>query len=43
MQTLDHSLLGLVIAKTIELPEAIPHARNVHEMRAKAMAAGIDI
>ena len=43
MQTLDQSLLGLVIAKSIELPEAIPHARNVHDMRAKAMAAGIEI
>jgi twitching motility protein PilT len=43
MQTLDQSLLKLVVDKTIELPEAIPHARNVHEMRAKAMAAGIQI
>jgi twitching motility protein PilT len=43
MQTLDSSLLKLVIDHSIELPIAIPHARNVHEMRAKAMAAGIQI
>jgi hypothetical protein len=27
----------------VDLPEAIPFARNVHDMRAKAMAAGIQI
>jgi Tfp pilus assembly ATPase PilU len=43
MQTFDQSLLKLVIDKSIELPVAIPHARNIHEMRAKAMAAGIQI
>jgi len=43
MQTLDQSLLKLVIDRSIELPAAIPHARNVHEMRAKAMAAGVQI
>jgi twitching motility protein PilT len=41
MQTMDASLLKLVIDRSIELPTAIPFARNVHEMRAKAMAAGI--
>jgi twitching motility protein PilT len=43
MQTFDQALLKLVIEKSIELPVAVPHARNVHEMRAKAMAAGIQI
>jgi twitching motility protein PilT len=43
MQTFDQSMLKLVVARAIELPTAIPHARNVHEMRAKAMAAGISI
>lgn len=43
MQTFDQSLLKLVIEKSVELPVAIPHARNIHEMRAKAMAAGIQI
>jgi twitching motility protein PilT len=43
MQTFDAALLKLVIERSVELPVAIPHARNVHEMRAKAMAAGIQI
>lgn len=43
MQTIDQALLKLVLARSIELPVAVPHARNVHEMRAKAMAAGIQI
>lgn len=43
MQTLDAALLKLVVERSVELPVAIPHARNVHEMRAKAMAAGIQI
>jgi twitching motility protein PilT len=41
MQTMDASLLKLVIDKSIDLPAALPFARNVHELRAKAMAAGI--
>jgi twitching motility protein PilT len=43
MQTIDQALLKLVLAKSIEMPVAVPHARNVHEMRAKAMAAGVQI
>jgi hypothetical protein len=43
MQTMDASLLKLVVDRMVELPEAIPFARNVHDMRAKAMAAGIQI
>ncbi len=43
MQTFDQSLLKLVVADVIELPVALPYARNVHEMRAKAMSAGIQI
>jgi twitching motility protein PilT len=43
MQTFDQALLKLVIEKSVDLPVAVPHARNVHEMRAKAMAAGIQI
>jgi twitching motility protein PilT len=43
MQTMDASLLKLVVDRSIELPTAIPYARNVHEMRAKAMAAGIQL
>jgi len=43
MQTMDAALLRLVIEKSIELPVAVPYARNVHELRAKAMAAGIQL
>ncbi len=43
MQTFDQALLKLVVERAIDLPVAVPHARNVHEMRAKAMAAGIQI
>ncbi|MGH8952922.1 MAG: type IV pilus twitching motility protein PilT [Acidimicrobiia bacterium] len=43
MQTMDASLLKLVVDRSVELPAAIPFARNVHEMRAKAMAAGIQL
>ena len=43
MQTMDAALLRLVIEKSIELPAAVPYARNVHELRAKAMAAGIQL
>jgi twitching motility protein PilT len=43
MLTFDQALLKLVIEKAVDLPVATPFARNVHEMRAKAMAAGIQI
>jgi twitching motility protein PilT len=43
MQTMDAALLRLVVEKSVDLPMAIPYARNVHEMRAKAMAAGIPL
>jgi len=43
MQTFDQSLFKLVTANMAELPAVLPFARNVHEMRAKAMAAGIQI
>jgi twitching motility protein PilT len=43
MQTMDAALLKLVIDRSVDLPAAIPHARNVHEVRAKAMAAGIQL
>jgi twitching motility protein PilT len=43
MQTMDAALLRLVVDKSVDLPMAIPYARNVHEMRAKAMAAGIPL
>lgn len=43
MQTFDQSLLKLVLDNVVELPMALPYARNGHEMKAKAMAAGVQI
>lgn len=43
MQTFDQVMLKLVVDRVIELPTAIPHSRNEHEMKAKALAAGISI
>ena len=43
MQTFDQAMLNLVVSHTVELPVVLPHLRNVHEVRAKAMAAGIEI
>lgn len=42
MQTFDQSVLNLVMQRTVSLPVALPNVRNVHEIRAKAMEAGID-
>ena len=43
MQTFDQAILKLVVERVVDVPTAIPHTRNVHEMRAKALAAGIQI
>jgi Tfp pilus assembly ATPase PilU len=43
MQTFDQSLLKHVVDRTVEIDSALPHARNSHEMKAKAQAAGISI
>lgn len=43
MQTFDQSLLKHVVDRTVEIDSALPHARNSHEMQAKALAAGISI
>lgn len=43
MQTFDQAMLKLVTAQQVDLPAVIPYVRNVHELRAKAMAAGIAI
>lgn len=43
MQTFDQALLKHVVDRSVDLERAIPHARNVHEMKAKAQAAGISI
>ena len=41
MHTLDSSLLEHVVAGTVELDIALTLARNKHELRAKALAAGV--
>jgi twitching motility protein PilT len=41
MQTFDQALLKHVVERTVEITAVLPHVRNTHEIRAKAMAAGI--
>lgn len=41
MQTFDQSILKLVLGKQVELTTALPHVRNSHDLRAKAMEAGL--
>lgn len=41
MQTFDQALLKHVVEKSVAIDRALPHARNSHEMKAKALAAGI--
>jgi twitching motility protein PilT len=43
MQTFDQALLGHVVSRTIDLGSVLPYARNTHEIRAKAMSAGLSI
>lgn len=41
MQTFDQALLKYVVDRTVEIDVVLRHVRNTHELRAKAMAAGI--
>ena len=43
MQTFDQALLNRVIERSVEIETALPYARNTHEMKAKALAAGISV
>lgn len=43
MQTFDQALLNHVVAGSVQLDAVLPYARNTHEIRAKAQAAGITI
>lgn len=43
MQTFDQALLKHVVDRTVDIGVVLRHARNTHELRAKAMAAGIAI
>ena len=43
MQTFDQALLKHIVDRTVEIDSALSHARNSHEMKAKAQAAGISV
>jgi len=43
MQTFDQALLKHIVDHTVEIDTALPHERNSHEMKAKALAAGISV
>ncbi len=43
MQTFDQAALNLLVNRAVELSSVLPHVRNVHEVKAKAMAAGIEV
>ncbi len=43
MQTFDQALLDHVVGGSVNLDSVLPHVRNPHEVRAKALAAGISI
>ncbi|MGH8945660.1 MAG: type IV pilus twitching motility protein PilT [Acidimicrobiia bacterium] len=43
MQTFDQALLGHVVNRTIDIGAVLPYARNTHEIRAKALSAGLSI
>ncbi len=43
MQTFDQALLNHVLGGTVNLDAALPFVRNTHEVKAKAMAAGISV
>ncbi len=43
MQTFDQALLDLVKRRRVAVMAALPHVRNSHEFRAKAMEAGVEV
>lgn len=43
MQTFDQALLNHVLGGSVGIDAALPYVRNTHEVRAKAMAAGISV
>ncbi len=43
MQTFDQALLEHVVGRAVEVEAVLPYARNTHELRAKAMASGVEI
>jgi Tfp pilus assembly ATPase PilU len=43
MHTFDQTLQSLVLSKRISVRSAIPHVRNPHELRARALEAGLEL
>lgn len=43
MQTFDQAILKHVVDQNVNIDAALIHARNTHEVKAKAMAAGVSI
>ena len=43
MQTFDQALLEHVVGRVVAVETVLPYARNAHELRAKAMAAGVSV
>lgn len=41
MQTFDQSILKLVLSRHVDVSVALPHVRNGHQLRAKALEAGL--
>jgi twitching motility protein PilT len=41
MQTFDQSILRLVLDRRVDVSVALPHVRNSHHLRAKAIEAGL--
>jgi twitching motility protein PilT len=43
MHTFDQTLQGLVLSRRITVRSALPHVRNQHELRARALEAGLEV
>ena len=43
MHTFDQTLQTLVLSRRISVRSALPHARNPHELRARALEAGLEL
>jgi Tfp pilus assembly ATPase PilU len=43
MQTFDQALLNHVLGGMVGLEAVLPHVRNGHEIKAKALAAGVTV
>jgi twitching motility protein PilT len=43
MHTFDQTLQSLVLTRRISVRSALPHTRNPHELRARALEAGLEL